>query len=78
MKTNKCLQLGIIGTGIFIFGAVWDVLTTMPDILRNIVLNITFPPTYQILELMGIVLFTIALYCKFKACKVESEEETTP
>ena len=74
MKVNKCIQLGIIGIAVFIVGMVWDILVTIPNLFKNIVLQIILPPTYQILEILGIIIFVYALYCKFKACKKETEE----
>jgi len=69
MKLNKCIQLGLIGIAIFIFGTIWNFIATISGKLIIVLL-----PTYQILELMGVIIFTIALYCKFKEHKKESEE----
>ncbi len=74
-KLNKCIQLGIIGVVVFVIGVVWDIIVTKPSVFMGIILNIVFPPTYQILELLGIIIFIIALYCKFKVCKKEADEE---
>ena len=73
MKLNKCIQLAIIGVAIFVIGMIWDIITTVPDLFRRI--DITLPPTYQILEVLGIIIFVYALYCKFRVCKKETEEE---
>jgi len=70
-KLNKCIQLGIIGIAVFILGAIWDIISNIPSLIVRVIL----PPTYQILEVLGIIIFIVALYCKFKVCKKESEEE---
>lgn len=73
---NKDYQLrilGLIGFSIFIFGVMWEIGVSYPELFKNIVISITMPPTYRILELVGLIIFLGSVYYLFKNLKKESE-----
>jgi len=65
----------IIGFLLLSSGVAWEIGETYPDIFKNIILNIVFPPTYRILETTGILLVLIGTWDYLKCVKEKTEQE---
>jgi len=72
---NKYLKTCIFGIALTTLGVLWEIGDTYPDILKNVIISIVFPPTYRLFEIVGLALIIYGIWYNLKCTKEEMESK---